>query len=143
MFWFCPGVDFEVGLDIIEDKGDGIVCAQIITVACNPSTGELKEFPNSCIAEGWTIDMSKCPGVGECDVAPGATPSTNCVGWPNKEQCITNTGCGWYMVVNKNCVPLEDFIGHPQEQEVRDWCASAATQSECTTGNLGEFCRWV
>ncbi|MBI4101108.1 glycosyltransferase family 39 protein [Candidatus Microgenomates bacterium] len=34
-------------------KADGMVCAQVITTARNRQTGEIREFPNACLPEGW------------------------------------------------------------------------------------------
>lgn len=45
-----------------NDEANGLICAQVITRAKNDKTGEIKDFPNSCIPEGWTR------------INPGATP---------------------------------------------------------------------
>lgn len=42
------------------DGRDDKICAQVITYATNPATGECKTFPNSCITAGWTT-VSSCP----------------------------------------------------------------------------------
>lgn len=36
------------------------ICLMIITPACNPITGEIKDFPTSCIDEEWTTDLTQC-----------------------------------------------------------------------------------
>lgn len=35
------------------------VCAQVITYAKNSATGECKEYPTSCVPDGWTV-VTKC-----------------------------------------------------------------------------------
>lgn len=35
------------------EPGDDKFCAQVITKARNTQTGEEKEFPNSCLPDGW------------------------------------------------------------------------------------------
>ena len=41
----------------------GTVCAQVITPAVNPLTGECREFPTPCdVPRGW-IKVSFCPRV--------------------------------------------------------------------------------
>lgn len=41
-------------------------CAQVITKACNPTTKQIKDFPNSCIDNGWTTDLTKCSTTDPC-----------------------------------------------------------------------------
>ena len=46
-----------------NDTDDGPICAQVITPAQNPETGECREFPTPCdVPEGWVI-VDSCPSV--------------------------------------------------------------------------------
>jgi len=48
---------------IADDTVDEPVCAQVITSAQNPETGECREFPTPCdVPEGWVI-VGSCPSV--------------------------------------------------------------------------------
>ena len=47
-------IQMEEKKEPISPKNEGeLVCAQVITPARNIETGEVKEFPNSCIPDGW------------------------------------------------------------------------------------------
>lgn len=39
------------------------ICPQVVTRACNPATKEIREFPTSCIPDGWTTNAEMCPPV--------------------------------------------------------------------------------
>jgi len=41
---------------------DGDVCLPVLTLGYNPTTGECKQFPTSCLDEGFTA-VDKCPGM--------------------------------------------------------------------------------
>ena len=53
--------------DIISDNASSNdqVCAQVLTAACNPSTGEIVEFPTACIDSGFTTDLTQCSSFAE------------------------------------------------------------------------------
>jgi hypothetical protein len=36
-----------------QTQDEGMMCAQVITTARNPETGETQDFPDSCIPKGW------------------------------------------------------------------------------------------
>lgn len=45
------------------DNEDITICAQVITPARNPETGEIREFPTPCdVPEGWEVIQNDIPG---------------------------------------------------------------------------------
>lgn len=52
--------DSEINIIDVEITKKEDVCLQVITKACNPVTKEIKDFPTSCVDEGWVIDLAKC-----------------------------------------------------------------------------------
>ncbi len=41
-----------------------VMCAQVITPARNPQTGDIKEFPTPCdVPEGWVVIENDVPGL--------------------------------------------------------------------------------
>jgi len=46
-----------------DDDSDELICADVITPAQNPETGECREFPTPCdVPEGW-VTVDSCPSV--------------------------------------------------------------------------------
>ncbi len=46
-----------------ESESDEM-CAQVITPALNPATGEIREFPTPCdVPESWEVIMNDIPGL--------------------------------------------------------------------------------
>jgi hypothetical protein len=50
---------------LLAEGGDnGVICAQVITPARNPETGEIREFPTPCaVPDGWQPIMNDVPGL--------------------------------------------------------------------------------
>ena len=47
-----------------ESSDNGQVCAQVITPARNPKTGDIAEFPTPCdVPEGWVVIVNDVPGL--------------------------------------------------------------------------------
>ena len=47
-----------------DEEPSGTLCAQVVTPARNPSTGEIKEFPTPCdVPEGWVEIQNDVPGL--------------------------------------------------------------------------------
>lgn len=48
----------------LEKAPEGVFCAQVITPARNPDTGDIKEFPTPCsVPEGWEVIQNDIPGL--------------------------------------------------------------------------------
>lgn len=46
------------------EEESGTLCAQVITPALNPGTGEIREFPTPCdVPEGWEPIQNDVPGL--------------------------------------------------------------------------------
>ena len=47
-----------------DENNGGAVCAQVITPARNPKTGDIAEFPTPCdVPEGWVVIVNDVPGL--------------------------------------------------------------------------------
>ncbi len=58
-----PDEDNVTNESIADDDSDELICAQVITPAQNPETGECREFPTPCdVPEGW-VTVDSCPSV--------------------------------------------------------------------------------
>ncbi len=55
--------------EVEEEEGDaGVMCAQVITPARNPETGEIREFPTPCdVPDGWEVIQNDIPTGSEVD----------------------------------------------------------------------------
>ncbi len=51
--------------DELKKADEGEFCAQVITPAINPATGEIQEFPTTCsVPAGWEKIENDIPGMG-------------------------------------------------------------------------------
>ena len=47
-------------------KNDSEICAQVITSARNPETGDIQEFPTPCdVPKNWEVIQNDIPGMGD------------------------------------------------------------------------------
>jgi len=47
-----------------KKEDTGTMCAQVVTPARNPKTGDIKEFPTPCdVPEGWVVIENDVPGL--------------------------------------------------------------------------------
>lgn len=55
----------ETTAEGIKKADEGEFCAQVITPAINPETGEIQEFPTTCsVPEGWELIENDIPELG-------------------------------------------------------------------------------
>jgi hypothetical protein len=50
--------------EVLEPAPQGAFCAQVITPAVNPETGDIVEYPTPCdVPEGWEVIQNEVPGL--------------------------------------------------------------------------------
>lgn len=65
IFWGNPTpTTAPVQTATTSNETGGMACAQVITSARNPKTGEIKQFPTPCdVPEGWVVIQNDVPGL--------------------------------------------------------------------------------
>ncbi|MEK7063591.1 MAG: hypothetical protein AAB955_02800 [Patescibacteria group bacterium] len=54
----------ETNTETPTENEETTICAQVITPAVNPDTGEIREFPTPCdVPEGWEVIENDIPGL--------------------------------------------------------------------------------
>jgi hypothetical protein len=63
--WYAPSTTTpQQTATTTEDTNDTEFCAQVITPARNPKTGDIKEYPTPCdVPEGWVVIQNDVPGL--------------------------------------------------------------------------------
>ncbi len=88
--WYIYTPGEPSNLIISEEDYQKIVnpCQEVTTKACNPSTQEIRDYPNSCIPSGWTtnlIECGYCSNDADCNIGEKCI-ANKCV--PYQEPCV-------------------------------------------------------
>lgn len=59
------GAPHDVGSETGVPADDPTICAQVITPARDPASGDIREFPTPCdVPEGWEVIQNDIPDLG-------------------------------------------------------------------------------